>query len=265
MRDTFGREITYLRISVTDRCNMRCRYCMPEEGIRLLSHDDILSFEKITAIARVAVRLGISKIRLTGGEPLVRRGVLDLVRMLGAIPGLETLAMTTNGTLLAPIAQGLKEAGLDSVNISLDTLDSGRYRAITRGGNIDDAFDGMWAALKAGLGVKLNMVVLEDTTKAEITAMRDFAASSGTYFQTISRYSLQEEKKDNADCDRPPLCDCCNRIRLLANGVLRSCLHSDIDYKVDFEDIEGSIKAAIMAKPKHGATSSTLSVGQIGG
>lgn len=265
MRDAFGRDITYLRISITDRCNLRCLYCMPEEGIHLLSHDDILSFEKIDAIARAAVRLGIRKIRLTGGEPLARKGVVELVRMLGAVPDLETLAMTTNGTLLAPLAQSLAEAGLDSVNISLDTLDSGRYRAITRRGNIDDAFDGMRAALLAGLVVKLNMVVLEDTTDAEIAAMRDFATSSGVALQTISRYSLQEEKRDGDGCDRPPPCACCNRMRLLANGVLRSCLHSDIDHKVDFDDIEGSIKAAILAKPEHGVVSSTLSVGQIGG
>jgi GTP 3',8-cyclase len=265
MRDAFGRDITYLRISMTDRCNLRCVYCMPEEGIRLISHDDILSFEKIEAIARVAVGLGIRKIRLTGGEPLVRKDAVELVRMLGAIPGLETLAMTTNGTLLAPIARSLAQAGLDSVNISLDTLDSDRYRAITRRGHIGEALDGMWAALEAGLAVKINMVVLEDTTEAEIAAMRDFCASSCVDFQTIARYSLQERKKDGNECDRPPPCASCNRIRLLANGVLRSCLHSDIDHKVDFDDIEGSLMAAIMAKPEYGAVSSTLSVGQIGG
>lgn len=265
MRDAFGREITYLRISVTDRCNLRCFYCMPEEGIRLLSHDDILGFEEIDAISRAAVRLGVKKIRLTGGEPLVRRGIAELVRKLGAIPGLETLAMTTNATLLAPIARQLKDAGLDSVNVSLDTLDPVRYRRITRRGDIDDALRGMRSAIKAGLAVKINMVLLEDTTGAEIAAMRDFAASSGVGFQTILRYSLQEEKKDGVDCDRPPPCSRCNRIRLLANGVLRSCLHSDIDHRVDFGDIEESIKAAIRAKPGHGAVSSTTSVGQIGG
>jgi len=265
MRDAFGRDITYLRISVTDRCNLRCTYCMPEEGIRLISHDDILSFEKIDAIARAAVSVGIRKIRLTGGEPLARKGVVKLVRMLGMIPGLETLAMTTNGTLLAPLARSLAHAGLDSVNISMDTLNPDRYKSITRGGNIDEALDGMWAALEAGLTVKINMVVLEDTTESDIAAMRDFAASSCVDFQTIARYSLQERKKDGDECDRPPPCATCNRIRLLANGVLRSCLHSDIDHKVDFDDIEGSIKAAIMAKPEYGVVSSTLSVGQIGG
>jgi len=265
MRDAYGREITYLRISVTDRCNLRCRYCMPEEGIKLLSHDDILSFERIEEIARAAVHIGITKIRLTGGEPLARRGIVDLVAKLGNISGLPMLAMTTNGTMLAPIAAALASAGLDSVNISLDTLDPERYRSITRWGKIEDALEGFAAAIGAGLAVKINMVVMEDTTEAEIVAMRDFARSSGAGFQTISRYSLQEMKKDGDEFDRPPPCAACNRIRLMANGVLRSCLHSDIDIKVDFSDIEGSLKAAILGKPARGAVSSTLSVGQIGG
>ena len=265
MRDAYGREITYLRISVTDRCNLRCRYCMPEEGIQLLSHDDILSFERIEEIARAATRLGITKVRLTGGEPLARRGIVDLVGKLGKIPGISMLAMTTNGTLLAPIAAALAAAGLNSVNISLDTLDPERYRYITRRGNIGDALDGIAVAIGAGLAVKINMVVMEDTAEAEILAMRDFARSRGIGFQTISRYSLQEMKKDGGEFDRPPPCSACNRIRLTANGVLRSCLHSDIDSKVDFCDVEGSIAAAILGKPARGAVSSTLSVGQIGG
>lgn len=265
MRDSFGREITYLRISVTDRCNLRCRYCMPEEGIPLLSHNDILRFEQIEEIAGAAVRLGISKIRLTGGEPLARKGIVDLVRRIGAIPGLGTLAMTTNGTLLAPLAEPLASAGLKSVNISLDTLDPARYRFITRRGNLADALDGVHAASEAGLAVKLNMVVLDDTTAGEISALRDFARSVGAGLQTISRYSLQDIKRDGGECDRPPPCASCNRIRLLANGVLRSCLHSDIDIHVDFDDIEGSLKKAILGKPARGYVSSTASVGQIGG
>ena len=265
MRDAYGREITYLRISVTDRCNLRCRYCMPEEGIQLLSHDDILSFERIEEIARAAARLGITKIRLTGGEPLARKGIVDLVAKLGRVPGLSQLAMTTNGTMLAPIAAALASSGLRSVNISLDTLDPARYRYLTRRGNIEEAFEGIAAAIGAGLAVKINMVVMEDTSEAEIVAMRDFAKSRGIGFQTISRYSLQEMKRDGNEFDRPPPCSACNRIRLLANGLLRSCLHSDIDIKVDFDDIEGSIRAAILGKPACGAVSSTLSVGQIGG
>jgi cyclic pyranopterin phosphate synthase len=265
MRDACGREINYLRISVTDRCNLRCRYCMPEEGIALISHEEILSYEGIAEIAAAAVRLGVTKIRLTGGEPLARKGLLELVRKLKAIPGLRILAMTTNGTLLAPVAAELALAGLDSVNISLDTIDPERYRFLTRRGNLQDALAGLDAAILAGLKVKLNMVVLSDTGEAEVEAMRDFARSKGVALQTIGQYSLQEEKRDDYAYDRPPPCASCNRIRLMANGALRSCLHSDLDFKVDFDDIEGSIAAAIRGKPAHGAVSSTPSVGQIGG
>ncbi len=265
MRDAFGRDIEYLRISVTDRCNLRCVYCMPEEGIRLLPHDGILSFEKIEAIARAAIGLGMTKIRLTGGEPLVRKGIVDLVAMLGAIRGLKTLAMTTNGTLLAPLAPALAASGLQSVNISLDCLDPDRYRKLTRGGDVEAALAGARAAKACGLKVKFNMVVMDSTSQEEILSLRDFAASLGAEMQTISRYSLQDEKTDGAEFDRPPPCGQCNRIRLLANGILRSCLHSDMDIPVDFNDIEGSLKAAILCKPVHGSVSSTLSVGQIGG
>ena len=265
MRDAFGREIRYLRISVTDRCNLRCRYCMPEEGIALISHEEILSYERITEIASAAVRLGLTKIRLTGGEPLARKAIVDLVRKLRAIPGLRTLAMTTNGTLLASLAADLAAAGLDSVNISLDTLDPAKYAFITRRGSLADALAGLDAAIRSGLAVKLNMVVLPETEASEIEAMRGFASSKGATLQTIARYSLQEDKRDDYAYDRPPSCSSCDRIRLMADGTLRSCLHSDLDFKVDFDDIEGSIKAAILGKPAHGAVSSTPSVGQIGG
>jgi GTP 3',8-cyclase len=265
MRDAFGREINYLRISVTDRCNLRCRYCMPEAGIDLLPRSEILSYEQITEIARVAVRMGIRKIRLTGGEPLVRKGVPELVRALRPIRGLGIIGMTTNGTMLAPLAAELATAGLDSVNISLDTLDPARYRFITRGGEIERALEGIRAAISARMAVKLNMVVSEEITKEEISALRDFAFSLGISVQTISRYSLQDKKKDGYVTDRPPSCSGCNRIRLLPNGVVRSCLHSDIDFKIDFNDIERSIAAAILAKPMRGLVSSTVSVGQIGG
>jgi cyclic pyranopterin phosphate synthase len=265
MRDAFGREIEYLRVSVTDRCNLRCVYCMPEEGIRLIPHAHILSFEQIESIARAAVGLGMVKIRLTGGEPLVRKDLTHLVAMLGAIPGLKILAMTTNGTLLEPLAAALAASGLHSVNISVDTLDPERYRRITRGGDVRAALAGARAALACGLEVKFNMVVMDDTSREEIDALRDLADSMGAKMQTISRYSLQEDKRDGGEFDRPPPCGQCNRIRLLADGTLRSCLHSDIGIPVNFDDIAGSLRAAVLGKPNHGGVSSTLSVGQIGG
>ena len=124
MIDNYARKINYLRISVTDRCNLRCRYCMPEEGIKLLKHEDILSFEEIVDLTKIAVDMGVTKVRLTGGEPLVRHGIIKLAEAIGNIDGIEDFAMTTNGLLLAQYAQSLADAGLNRVNISLDTTDA---------------------------------------------------------------------------------------------------------------------------------------------
>jgi cyclic pyranopterin phosphate synthase len=265
MLDSFGRNIDYLRVSVTDRCNLRCVYCMPAEGVRLLRHEEILSFEQIAAVAAAAARLGFRKIRLTGGEPLARKGLVELVSLLAPIPGIEILAMTTNGTLLAPVARELRERGLSSVNISLDTLDPERYAALTRGGRIEDAFAGIDAALEAGLPVKLNAVALEDSTEADFAALRAFAERKGAKIQFIAHYQIHEEKRDGGEYDRPPKCEACERLRLLANGTLRPCLHGDISIPVDFSDIEGSIRKAIELKPRRGHACSDLEVGQIGG
>ncbi|MEJ2648430.1 MAG: radical SAM protein, partial [Sedimentisphaerales bacterium] len=160
MIDGFGRKISYLRISVTDRCNLRCRYCMPEEGIRLLNHSDIMSFEEIVELTRIAVSMGITKVKLTGGEPLVRKGIVKLVESIAAIEGIEDFGMTTNGTLLAQYAHGLADAGLKRVNISLDTINSAKYKELTRCGCIDDVFNGIDAAKNTGFNpIKLNCVV----------------------------------------------------------------------------------------------------------
>lgn len=265
MFDSFGRELKYLRISVTDRCNLRCVYCMPAEGVKLLRHEDILSFENITRIAAVAARLGFAKIRLTGGEPLARKGLPELVTMLRAIPELRTLAMTTNGTMLAPLAAELRTRGLDSVNVSLDTLDSERYAMLTRGGRLEEALAGIDAALAAGLPVKLNVVAMEESTEEEFEALRSYARRVGADFQFIARYSLRDEKMDDTIYDRPPRCGDCDRLRLLANGILRPCLHSSLGVPVDLEDIEGSIRKAAGLKPARGSACDDLEVGQIGG
>ena len=161
MKDGHGRTIDYLRISLTDRCNFRCIYCMPEQGVSLLSHNDILRIEEIEAIARVATRIGIRSVRLTGGEPLVRRGVVDLVRSLANMPGIENISMTTNAVLLPSMAADLKEAGLSRVNISLDTLDADQFKQITRLGNIEQTLAGIESALEMGFNpVKINAVVV---------------------------------------------------------------------------------------------------------
>jgi cyclic pyranopterin phosphate synthase len=167
--DGYSRPINYLRVSVTDRCNLRCQYCMPPEGIPWISHDAVLRYEEIALVVRVAAELGVSHIRLTGGEPLVRLGVEDLVRMLAGIPGVDDFAMTTNGILLPRYARVLAEAGLDRVNISLDTLRPERFQSITRGGHIEDVLAGIEAAHQAGLEpVKINTVVMRGTNDDEV-------------------------------------------------------------------------------------------------
>lgn len=169
LNDTFQRTIDYLRISITDRCNLRCVYCMPEEGVTACSHDDILRYEEIERVVRAAAGLGVRKIRLTGGEPLVRLGVADLVRALARIPGIEDIAMTTNGMLLRRYAGLLAEAGLHRVNVSLDTLRPDRFRAITRRGDLDTVLDGIAAAFAAGLEpVKINTVVMRGQNDDEV-------------------------------------------------------------------------------------------------
>jgi cyclic pyranopterin phosphate synthase len=169
LSDSFNRPINYLRISVTDRCNLRCVYCMPAEGVGLMAHSDILTYEEIYKVAQAAAELGISKVRLTGGEPLVRLGLTELVRMLASIKEIDDLSLTTNGIFLAKYAAELKAAGLHRVNISLDTLVPEQFRRISRGGNIEDVLRGMAAAKSAGLTpIKINMVVMAGTNDNEL-------------------------------------------------------------------------------------------------
>ena len=162
MRDQFGRNIDYMRISVTDRCNLRCIYCMPEEGVPCVSHSDILTFDEIRRICGIGAELGISRIKLTGGEPLVRRGLPGLLGMLKKIPGIEQVTLTTNGILLKDNINELVSNGLDAVNISIDTLDPEYYHKITRRGGIEEVLSGLDAALSyPALKVKVNCVPLK--------------------------------------------------------------------------------------------------------
>lgn len=159
--DSYGRRIDYLRISITDRCNLRCRYCMPADGLVFKSHEEILTYEEMTRFVRIVAGEGISKIRITGGEPLVRAGVVDLIGDIVGTPGIESVALTTNGTLLSRFAEPLYAAGLRRVNVSLDTLDADVFERITRGGRLADAMEGIEAVLATGFEpVKLNAVVV---------------------------------------------------------------------------------------------------------
>ncbi len=176
MRDAQGRRIDYLRLSVTDRCNCRCAYCMPADGVPMLSHDDVCSFEELARITEACCELGVTKVRLTGGEPLARRGLLGLVRMLREVPGVRELAMTTNATLLAPVASELRAAGLDRINVSLDSLRPERYAAITRGARLDDALAGLRAAHDAGFtGTKVNCVLMGGVNDDEVADIAGLA------------------------------------------------------------------------------------------
>lgn len=173
MKDRFGREINYIRVSVTDRCNFRCIYCMPEEGILPKDCGDILRFEEIARFLKAIAPLGISAVRITGGEPLVRKGIVDFIKMLRAIPEIRDISMTTNGSLLAGIAEELKKAGLDRVNISLDSLNPEKFQRMTRVGNLKDVLDGIRAALENDLSpVKINCVVVKGFNDDEVA---DFA------------------------------------------------------------------------------------------
>jgi cyclic pyranopterin phosphate synthase len=175
LKDSFGRTINYLRLSVTDRCNMRCRYCMPAEGVAKLCHDDILSYEELYRVARSAVALGIEKIRVTGGEPLVRKGIVDFLGRLSALPGLRQLVLTTNGILLGAMAEDLRAAGVQRLNISLDSLRPDVFGRITRGGDLAQVLAGISAAERAGFPIKLNMVVMRGINDEEIFEVASLA------------------------------------------------------------------------------------------
>ncbi len=274
MLDGFARSITYLRISITDRCNYRCRYCMPDGGIEKCAHEDICSLEELRDMAAAAVRCGVKKIRVTGGEPLVRRGAVDFCRMLSEIPGVEELCVTTNGSLLN------------------DTLNEERFRAITRLGTLQDTLDGIEAAERAGFAkIKLNCVLLGGVNDDEIT---DFVALTrehpwqvrfiermpmgcgkdfGTYLPSQAVLDrcpeLEAVSHDGvAACYRLPdakgtvgliapmshaFCAECSRIRITADGKLKPCLHSDAEITLrglSGEELEQAIRRGILMKPE---------------
>ena len=196
MLDSYGRNINYLRISITDLCNLRCRYCMPEEGIGRVEHREILSVEEIIEIAKVFTSLGINKIRLTGGEPLVRKGALDIVKGIGKLEGVKDFAMTTNGLLLKKYAKELKGLGLNRVNISLDTLDEGKYSHITRGGKLKDVLGGIEEAKKVGLNpIKINTVLVKGINHNEIEDLVYWAEGENLDIRFIELMPIGEAAK----------------------------------------------------------------------
>ena len=223
LSDSFQRPINYLRISVTDRCNLRCIYCMPSCGVYPMSHRDILTYEEIHTIAQAAAELGISKIRLTGGEPLVRSGLPNLVQMLAHIDGIDDIALTTNGTLLTRYATELKEAGLQRVNVSLDTLKPDKFEFITRHNLFRDVIEGIEVAKSVGLNpVKINVVVMAGINDDEFLDFANKTIDEGWHVRFIELMPLVGE--DTPTPQFIPVSDM--RKRLESLGELEPCLPS---------------------------------------
>lgn len=289
--DSYKRSIDYLRISVTDRCNLRCVYCMPSDGIPLMGAHNILSYEELLRISAVAVKHGITKIRITGGEPLIRKGIVDFIQELANFKGIEDLSLTTNGVLLKEFASSLKKAGLTRVNVSLDSLRQERFHKITRGNFLNNVMEGLEEAEKAGLNpVKVNCVVIKGFNDDEIldfallTKKKPFHIRFIEYMPFEVEASWEKDKcipasqimeKINSLQHLVPLgnpekrtgparrykftdgigeigfispvsdhfCGSCNRMRLTADGKLRTCLFSD-----DEVDIKTALRSSCTDK-----------------
>lgn len=266
MFDRFNRHITYLRISVTDRCNLRCRYCMPEGDVQWLKPRDILSFEEIADVVESATRLGINKIRLTGGEPLVRKDITRLVGMIAAIKEVKDLALTTNGILLSEMAGELKAAGLMRVNVSLDTLDPIKFRSLTRGGNIRQVFEGIQAAMEAGLDpVKINCVVSGSSDEEDAGQVKEYALLKGLRVRFIRQMDLETGEFGMVEGGEGGNCSICNRLRLTANGMVKPCLFSEQEYPVRELGAEKALIAALESKPLKGCVNRIGKFYNIGG
>jgi cyclic pyranopterin phosphate synthase len=264
--DNYNREINYLRISVTDRCNLRCTYCMPEEGIKLLSHRDILTFNEIRDFTAAAVAMGVTKVRITGGEPLVRKDITVLVGMLAGIEGINDLSMTTNGVLLKQFAHELRAAGLQRVNISLDTVDPLKFAEITRIGDINDVFDGIREAVKAGLlPVKINCVIKSSSEEVEARAVARFCNENGLEIRYITQMDLVKGHFSTVEGGTGGNCSICNRLRLTSDGKLKPCLFSNIGYNIRELGYERAINLAVGSKPACGSTNKTGAFYNIGG
>lgn len=266
MYDRFNRHINYLRISVTDRCNLRCQYCMPEDGIRLMNHQDILSFEEITEVVRVAVSQGIDKFRITGGEPLVRKDIVTLVSQMASVSGVKDLSITTNGILLEELAQPLKDAGLRRVNISLDTLNPLKFSEITRGGDIEKVLRGIQAAKAAGLEpIKINCVVFKSSNEADALEVKEYGRMNNLQVRFIRQMNLESGEFSVVEGGEGGNCSRCNRLRLTANGMVKPCLFDEQEFSVRELGAEKALLSALNSKPLNGCFNSKGSFYNIGG
>lgn len=266
MLDKFERKIDYLRISVTDLCNLRCVYCMPEEGVERLSHHEILSFEEIFQFVQIATEKGVTKIRLTGGEPLVRKGIVNLVSMLSTIEKIKDFSITTNGILLSKFAKNLKEAGLKRVNISLDTINPQRFMEITRGGDITKVFEGIEMAQQVGLTpIKINCVVNESSSEANAVAVKDFCKKNRLMVRFIRQMDIKKGLYWPVEGGSGGMCSKCNRLRLTSNGNLKPCLFNDMGFNIRALGMEEALDLALTHKPLSGQKSDHGRFYHIGG
>ncbi len=266
MFDKYNRRINYLRISVTDRCNLRCVYCMPAEGIQLMQHDEILSFDEILEVVNAAVEQGIDKIRITGGEPLVRRGIVDLVRMIGQIKGVKDFGMTTNGIYLDKFAKPLFDAGLQRINVSLDTMNPEKYKALTRLGDINMVLNGIDAAKKAGLDpIKINCVIKESSKEKDAQEVSEFCIKNDLKIRFIREMDLEKGQFWKVQGGEGGSCQICNRLRLTSNGKIKPCLFSDLEYDVRELGVKQALNLALGNKPKSGTQSLINKFSNIGG
>ncbi|MCD4745909.1 MAG: radical SAM protein [Bacteroidales bacterium] len=266
MLDRFNRKINYLRISVTDRCNLRCVYCMPDKGVKLLRHEEILSFEEISQVVKTGISLGIDKVRLTGGEPLVRKEITELVYMLSKIRGIKDFAMTTNGTFLEKFAQPLADAGLQRINISLDTLKPEIYKKITRCGDITNVFKGIEAANKAELlPIKINCVVKHSSIEEDAQQVAEFCKKNNLQVRFIHEMNLEKGNFSKVEGGDGGDCKICNRLRLTADGKIKPCLFNNLEFDIKDLGIEEAYKRAIESKPESGTINNYNKFSNIGG
>lgn len=266
MYDKFNRKINYLRVSVTDRCNLRCTYCMPAEGVQLMGHSDILRFDEIVEVVREAVNMGIDKVRITGGEPLVRKGIVELVKQIGEIEGIKDFAMTTNGIYLSDYAHQLVEAGLQRVNISLDTLNPEKYKQITRVGKLENVLKGIEVAKEAGLNpIKINCVVKESSEEPDAKEVAAFCERNGLKIRYIREMDLEKGQFWKVKGGEGGACHICNRLRLTSDGKIKPCLFSDIEFDVREYGAKGALEKALGNKPKSGTISLKNKFSKVGG
>jgi len=266
MYDQYKRKINYLRISVTDRCNLRCIYCMPVEGIPHKKHSDILRFEEILEVVKVGMKLGINKIRLTGGEPLVRKDIANLVKQIISIEGIDDVGLTTNGVLLSRMAKELKEAGLKRLNISLDTLNKEKYTNVTRNGRLEDVLEGIDIAIKLGFApIKINFVRIKGVNEEDEAEVKAFCSEKGLELRFIRQMNLSKGEFYPVEGGNGGICKICNRLRLTADGFIVSCLFSDFGYNIKEMGIEQAFMKALNKKPETGKTSLRNHFYNIGG